>query len=63
MDNSIPNQSFGVDDIRRIREEADERYQHMTREEIAAEIREGSQEFRRLMEEIRAKKAEGQPLN
>jgi Sec-independent protein translocase protein TatA len=35
----------------------------MTYEEMTREIGEGAREFRRLMEDVRAKKSQGQPLN
>ncbi len=50
------NQSFSVDDIRRLRTELDEKYSKMTREEIWADIAEKSENVRRIKAEIKAKK-------
>ena len=40
MESTIKNQSFNVDDIRRVRDEADMRYDGMTYDEIAYDIHE-----------------------
>ena len=56
MDKPV-SQRFGVEEIRRIREEDDIRYQSMTPEEISKDISKGANEFRRRMEEIRRNKA------
>ncbi len=49
------DQSFSVDDIRRIREEADVRYQGMRPEEIARAIHESARISHEIMEELRKK--------
>ncbi len=50
------NQSFNVDDIRRVREETDKRYQGMTQSEIAHAIHEGAQVCHRILERLREEK-------
>ncbi len=50
------NQSFNVDAIRRIREEADKRYQGMTPEEISKTIHARAQASHRIMEKLRKAK-------
>ena len=52
MDNSV-NQRFGVEEIRRIREEDDVRYQCMTPEEISKDLAQRANEARKLMDKIR----------
>ena len=54
----MDNQSFNVDDIRRIRNEADKRYQGMSYEEISKDIRKGAEEAHRIMAEIKRQKNE-----
>ena len=55
----MSNQSFGVEDIRKIRDEDSERYQRlgMTPEEISKDISERAREGRELIEKIRREKA------
>ena len=48
------NQSFNVDDIRRIREEADARYQSMTSEEISQDIHERAQLGYELLKKLQS---------
>jgi len=57
MDNPNTNQSFNVDDIRHIREEADIRYQGMTPEEISRDIHERAQAGYGILEQLRREKA------
>ena len=57
MDKS-KNQRFGVEEIRRVREEDDMRYQGMTPEEISKDISERADEARRKMDTIKNEKAE-----
>jgi len=54
--NSTINQSFNVDDIRRIRDAADERYSTMTWDEIAKDIHEGAKEGFTILEDLKRKK-------
>ncbi len=53
----MDNQSFNVDDIRRIRDETSERWRYMTHEEICRDITEGAEPVHRKIAEIRRKKA------
>ena len=54
---STVNQSFGVDDIRRIRTEASMRYEGKTYEEISKEITKGAQVGHQILAELKKKKA------
>ncbi len=56
MTKTFVNQSFGVDDIRRIREEADMRHQGMTQGEIAHAIHEGAQVCHQIMGKLKVGK-------
>ena len=56
MNNPV-NQRFGVEEIRRIREEDDVRYQGMTPEQISKDIGERAKEAHRWMDRIRREKA------
>jgi hypothetical protein len=56
MNEQSASPSFNVDDIRRVRDEASKRYAHMSREEIWADIRKGSETFRRIRDRIRREK-------
>jgi DNA-binding transcriptional MerR regulator len=56
MTETLVEQSFDVDDIRRIREKADLRYQGMTPGEIAQAIHELAQVSHRIMESVREEK-------
>ena len=49
----MDNQSFSVDDIRRVREEADKLYKGMTPEEISKEISKGAKEVCKIIERVR----------
>ena len=51
--NKTINQSFNVDDIRRIRDAADERYSNMTWDEIVKDIHEGAKEGFRILEDLK----------
>jgi hypothetical protein len=51
--NNASSQSFNVDDIRRIRDAADERYSNMTWDEIARDIHEGAKEGLKILEELK----------
>ena len=55
--NERNNQSFSVDDIRRIREEDSVRYEHMTYEEKSHDIHGRAEEVRAIKERIRKEKA------
>jgi hypothetical protein len=55
MDKQV-SQRFGVEEIRRIREEDDMRYQGMTPEEISKDISERAKEARDRIDEIRREK-------
>ena len=54
----MDNQSFGVDDIRRIRDEAAIRYQGMTPEEISKDISEGAKEGYAILERLKRERLE-----
>ena len=56
MTATLDDQSFGVDDIRRVREEADMQYRDMMPEEIAQAIHERAQISHRIMEKLRKAK-------
>ena len=60
--NNNASQRFGVEEIRRIRDEDAERYQrlNMTPEEISKDIAERAREARKLMEKIRREKEKQQ---
>jgi hypothetical protein len=58
--NNIKNQSFNVDDIRQIREEADIKYQNMTPDEISSYIHEGAKEGYKIIEQILHEKSKQQ---
>jgi hypothetical protein len=60
MSEQRDSQSFNVDDIRRIREEADIRYRGMTYEEITRDITEGAKVGYQILEQIRKAKKEQQ---
>jgi hypothetical protein len=55
--NEHTNQSFNVDDIRRLREENDLRYRDMTPAEISQDIQERATEGHAIIEQIRKEKA------
>ena len=60
MNKKNENQSFNVDDIRRIRNEDDLRYRGMTSEEISIDIHERALEGNLIIEKIRRdKQAQG----
>jgi len=61
MSNITNNQSFNVDDIRRIRNEDAERHMGMTEDEIWHDIHEGAQEVKKIIEQIRQEKRLTQP--
>ena len=63
MDNNV-NQRFGVEEIRKIRDEDYERYTHlkMTPEEISKDISERAKEGRAIIERIRQEKAARQAV-
>ena len=51
MDNT--NQSFSVEDIRKIRNEDDKRRRDMNAKELAEDIRKSASEGRKIMEQLR----------
>ena len=53
----VASQSFNVDDIRSIRDEADIRYSGMSHDEIMRDINERARVGYEIIEEIRRKKA------
>ena len=57
MNSPITDQSFNVDDIRRVRDEADVRYRGMTYEEITRDIHERAEIGLQIIERIRREKA------
>jgi transposase len=60
MSEPLVNQSFNVDDIRRVRNEASLRYEGMTYEEITKEIRKGAQVGYEILEQLKRQKRRGQ---
>jgi len=60
MSDMANNQSFGVDDIRRIREENEKRYreQEMTTKEILQDIHERAQEGWKLLEQFKRERSQ-----
>ena len=56
MNNQTGRQSFNVDDIRRIREKADIRYQSMTPEEISKDMNKRAQVGYKILEELKREK-------
>ena len=56
----MSNQSFGVDEIRRIRDDNNIRYQGMTTEEILKDIAEGAKEGYAILERLKREKAKRQ---
>ncbi|MCL2035435.1 MAG: hypothetical protein FWG94_12010 [Oscillospiraceae bacterium] len=60
MNNPDVNQSFNVDDIRRIRNEASIRYEGKTFEEISKDISEGAKAGQLIIDRIRREKARQQ---
>jgi hypothetical protein len=55
---NMTSQSFSVEDIRRLRIELDRQREGMTPEEISRSIEEGAEVGRRILADIRRKKAE-----
>ena len=55
MDN-LNNQSFNIDDIRRVRDDADIRYRGMSFDEIARDIHKRAEAGRSIIETIRRDK-------
>ena len=53
MNNQIKSQSFNVDDIRRVREKADVRYQNMSSEEISKDIHKRAQTGYKILENLK----------
>ena len=60
MNNRTARQSFNVDDIRRIREKSDVRFQNMTSEEISKDIRKRAQIGYSILEKLRCEKEKQQ---
>jgi hypothetical protein len=54
------NQSFNVNDIRRLRDEADRRYEGMPFDEVVRDISAGAKEGLRILEELRQAKEKQQ---
>ena len=62
MDNNwVSRQSFNVDDIRRVRDEADILYRNMTYEKITQDIHERAKAVLQIIERIRGEKTN--PVN
>ena len=57
MNSPAVSQSFNVDDIRRIRDEADIRYRGMSYDEITRDINERAKVGYEIIEKIRREKA------
>ena len=60
--NNEANQSFNVDDIRRVRDEASIRYEGKTYEEISKEIQEGAKVGYEILDQIKREKAARQAV-
>ncbi len=60
---TMDNQSFNVDDIRRVREEMSERWSKMTHEEICDELAEATKRAHREMAEVRRREARTAAMN
>ena len=54
------NQSFGIDEIRRVRDDNHIRYQGMTTEEILKDIAESAKEGYAILERLKREKAKRQ---
>ena len=60
MSSPAASQSFNVEDIRRVRDEADIRYRGMSHEEITRDIKEQAKVGYQIIENIRQEKAKRQ---
>jgi|GEM_PF-2311912 len=58
MDSTYRNQSFSVEDIRRIRSEDDQRRRNMNARELSEDIRKSAEEGHRIMAQLRQEQNE-----